>query len=75
MASSCARGSSAWISEEIFSMKKWSSIGTGCPGEVMESLSLEVFKKCVDFQAALRDVVSEHGGDGLMVGLDDIRQP
>ena len=35
------------------------------------SLSLEVFKKCVD--VALRDMVSKHGGDGLMVGLDDLR--
>ena len=37
----------------------------------MESLSLEVFKKRVD--VALRDVVSGHGEDGLMVGLDDLR--
>ena len=34
------------------------------------SLSLEVFKECGD--VALRDVVSGHGGDGLMVGLDDL---
>ena len=31
---------------------------------------LEVFKKRV--VVALRDVVSGHGGDGLMVGLDDL---
>ena len=37
----------------------------------MESLSLEVFNKCVD--VALRDVVSGHGGDGLMVGVDDLK--
>ena len=37
----------------------------------MESLSLAVFKKCAD--VALRDVVSGHGGDGLMVELDDLR--
>ena len=36
----------------------------------MESSSQEVFKKCGD--AALRDVVSEHGGDGLIVELDDL---
>jgi len=36
----------------------------------MESPSLEVFKTSVD--VALRDVVSGHGVDGLMVGLDDV---
>ena len=39
--------------------------------EVVESLSLAVFKKCAD--VALRGVVSGHGGDGLMVELDDLR--
>ena len=37
---------------------------------VVESPSLEVFKKSVD--VALRDMASGHGGDGLMVGLDDL---
>ena len=36
----------------------------------MESLLLKVVNKRVD--AALRDMVSEHGGDGLMIGLDDL---
>jgi len=41
------------------------------PREVMESPSLEVFKKHGDM--ALRDVVSGHDGDELVVGLDDFR--
>ena len=40
------------------------------PREEAESPSLEVFKNRVD--VALRDVVSGHGGDGPMVGLDDL---
>lgn len=36
----------------------------------MESLSLEVFQERAD--VALRAVVSGHGGDGPVVGLDDL---
>ena len=37
----------------------------------MKSPSLEVFKNCVD--VAVRDMVSGHGGDGLLVGLAGLR--
>ena len=36
----------------------------------MESLFLEVLERHVD--VALMDMVSGHGGDGLMVGLGDL---
>jgi len=40
------------------------------PMGVVESLSLEVFKKLRD--VTLRDVITGHGGDGLMVELDGL---
>jgi len=41
------------------------------PGEVLKSLSLEVFQNCED--VALRDIIIGHDGNGLTVGLDDLR--
>ena len=41
------------------------------PREVVQSLSLKVLKNHGD--VAQRDMVSGHSGDGLMVGLDDLR--
>ena len=41
------------------------------PRELGESLSLGVSNKHGD--VALKDMVSGHGGDGLMVGLGDFR--
>ena len=39
------------------------------PRKRVQLLSLEVFRSCGD--VALRDVVSGHGGGGLVVGPDD----
>ena len=41
------------------------------PREVVESPSMEVNKNSVD--VALNVMGSGHGGNGLMVGLDDLR--
>jgi len=41
------------------------------PRAVVESLSLEGFKRRVD--VALTDMVSGHGESGLVVGLGDLR--
>ena len=41
------------------------------PREVVGSPSLEVFQNYGD--VALKDTVSGHGGDRLMIGLDDLR--
>ena len=40
------------------------------PREVVQSPSLEAFRNRVD--VVLRDVVSGHGGGGLLVGLGDL---
>ena len=67
MASSCTRFRN--IRKHFFSGKavlQWHRL----PREVVQSLSLEVLKNRV--AVALRDVVSGHSGDGLLVGLDEL---
>ena len=58
MAVCCITAGSGWI------LGKTSQRGTETlPGEVVESPSLEVIKKCVDM--SLKGMISGHGGDGL----------
>ena len=52
----------AWLKQ----LRQWHRLSK----EMVKSPSLEVFKSRAD--VALRDVVSGHGWDGLMVGQDDI---
>ena len=65
MALSCARGGSDWILGKNSSQKEGDILEQAAQG-VVESLSLEMIRSCVD--VALRDVGSGHDGDGL--GLD-----
>ena len=55
---------------EKFLLRKSSEAVAQLLREVVQSPSLEVFRNRVD--VALRDVVSGHGGGGLMVGLGDL---
>ena len=53
-----------------FFLERVARLWTRPPREAVESPSLEVFKKRV--VVALRGMISGHGWDGLMVGLDDL---
>jgi len=53
-----------FFSEEV--VRHWHRL----PKEGGELLSLEAFKKCE--AVALKDTVSGHGGDGLMIGRSDL---
>jgi len=66
IASNCTRGRSGWISEKFSEglERHWNRLSR----ETLESQLPEVFKKRVDM--APRDRVS---GNGLTVGLDDLR--
>jgi len=64
------RGSIYWVFGKISSVKEWG--GTGQTDQRGGGIpSPQVFKNCGD--VGLRDVVSGHCGDGLMVGLTDLR--
>ena len=53
-----------------YSCKSWFLGQDNMSEEVVESPSLEVFKK--DGDMTLWDVVSRYGGNGLMVALDNL---
>jgi len=63
------RGGSGWILGRTTSSKEESSTKQAAQG-VVESASMKVLQNHGD--VALRDIVSGHGGGGLMVGLDDL---
>ncbi len=65
----CARGDFRLGIRKNFYCDRVVSHWHSLHSEVLESPSLEVFKKCGD--VAQRDMVSGHGRDGSIVALDD----
>ncbi|KAK4832384.1 hypothetical protein QYF61_022239 [Mycteria americana] len=72
MASSCARGGIDWILGKIYLLKGWSSIGTGCPERWWSHHPWRSSKNVKMWHFRTR--YSRHGGVGLTVGLDDLRE-
>ena len=62
------RGNSLKLHQGRFRFDGWKNLFSE---RVVESLSPEMFKNWGD--VARRDVVSRHGGDGLMDGHDDLK--
>lgn len=72
IALNCVRGHSGWTLEKYFSLLEWSGVEI-FPREVVESPSLQVFKRHMEL--ALGDlVVMGYSGDaGWTAGLDDLK--
>jgi len=66
---SCTRGGSGWIWGKISSQKKWWGIGTGCPWGWWNHRPWRCSRK----GCTLHWVAWWYSGDGLMVGLGDLR--
>lgn len=64
------RENSGWILEFFFFSERVVRYLNRLHKEMVESPSLDLFKKRVD--VALSDTVSGHEGDGLAVGLDNL---
>lgn len=70
-ASSCARVGLDWVSGRISSWKQLLCFGTGCPRGVVETPSVEVFKRCVMWHLGMWWTC----GVRWMVGLDGLKGP
>ena len=69
LASSCTRGGSGWILENLYFTKEQIGAGTAVQG-VVGSPSLEVLQNGGD--VALREVGSGHSGGGLGWGISEV---